>query len=85
MLRMIALLLVLSGTFLAVAPEAGSQAPAGKFFYDAIHATGDTALTVTGVQMCQGAEGVAGGTDPDTGLIGSQAIEKDMISHCSIK
>ena len=59
-----------------------NSAAQGKYFYDAVSATGDTALTVTGVQQCQGAEGVAQGLDPDTGLGGAAAVELDMQNKC---
>ncbi len=60
-----------------------NSAAQGKYFYDAINATGDTALTVTGIEACQGAEGVAQGTDPDNAsLNGAQAVENDMMNNC---
>jgi hypothetical protein len=60
-----------------------NSAAQGKYFYDAVNATGDTSLTVTGVQNCEGPEGVAQGTDPDTLLGGAAAIEKDMQNSCT--
>jgi hypothetical protein len=62
-----------------------NSAAQGKYFYDAINATGDTALTVTGIEACQMAEGVAQGKDPDnTSLNGAQAVEDDMIANCQL-
>jgi hypothetical protein len=51
----------------------------GKVFYDAIT---DSNLTVTGVTKCAGAEGVAQGTDPDTGGNAGAAVESDMAKFC---
>jgi hypothetical protein len=54
----------------------------GKYFYDAVSATGDTLLTVTGVTACTGQEGIAKGFDPDSGLEASQAIYNNMLTKC---
>ena len=59
-----------------------NSASEGKYFYDAISRTGDTNLTVTGVTMCAGAEGVAQGTDPDTLLPAPRAIQNNMVANC---
>jgi hypothetical protein len=56
----------------------------GKLFYDAVSATGDTFLTVTGVTNCTGPEGVAGGTDPDSGNHSSLVIYSKMLSECGL-
>jgi hypothetical protein len=62
-----------------------NSGPEGKYFYDAINKTGDTNLVVTGIEMCQGAEGVAGGIDPDnTNWKGSVAVEHDMLGQCQV-
>ena len=61
-----------------------NSASEGKFLYDAVSsAEGITSnLVVTGVQSCDGEEGVAQGTDPDSNLPAPQAIENDMLSKC---
>jgi hypothetical protein len=61
-----------------------NSASEGKYFYDAISATGDIKLTVTGVTMCAGEEGVAQGTDPDTLLPAPQAIRNKMLAECKV-
>jgi hypothetical protein len=59
-----------------------NSGPEGKFFYDKVHSTGDSLLTVTGVESCQGAEGIAQGTDPDSLNKGAVAVENDMNANC---
>jgi hypothetical protein len=62
-----------------------NSGPEGKFFYDAVNATGDNKLVVTGIEMCQGAEGTAGGIDPDnTSWSGSEAVGHDMLNQCKV-
>lgn len=59
----------------------------GKLFYDAVSAAEGTnpKLVVTGVTACSGAEGVAEGTDPDTGLNGAAAVENHMTTNCVLQ
>jgi hypothetical protein len=54
----------------------------GKYFYDAINATGDNLLKVTGTTGCKMAEGMSAATDPDTNLPALSAIAKDMDTNC---
>lgn len=63
-----------------------NSASEGKWFYDAVNGAEGLQLnmTLTGVQACAGAEGVAEGTDPDSGKQASVAIQSDMESKCHI-
>jgi hypothetical protein len=54
----------------------------GKYFYDAINATGDSKLTVTGATGCAGAEGISYATDPDSGSPALTAVVADMFTNC---
>jgi hypothetical protein len=54
----------------------------GKLFYDAVNLAGDTKLTVTGVTGCAGGEGIACGTDPDSGDMAPVAIQRDINTNC---
>ena len=62
-----------------------NSASEGKFFYDAVSTAEGVNLNlmeVTGVQQCYTEEGIAQGTDPDSGLQASVAIEKNMLTNC---
>jgi hypothetical protein len=54
----------------------------GKYFYDAINATADTNLEVTGLTGCVGAEGISTAIDPDSSAAAYTAITTHMLNNC---
>jgi hypothetical protein len=62
-----------------------NAAAEGQQFYLAINSQGapPNSYVLTGIQNCNGAEGVGAGTDPDnTSWSGTQGIENHMEANC---
>jgi hypothetical protein len=59
-----------------------NSAAEGNDFYSKFTSAGNPNFKLTGIKGCIQEEGVAGGTDPDTGDKGSVAVTLDMQASC---
>ncbi len=69
-----------SGTCTTNCPN--NSAAQGYYWYEALNGASDLNFKVTGTQLCDNAEGVSEGTDPDSTGSEELAIANDMKSFC---